>query len=384
MAAEARAEPAPHRNERFIALDSWRGIAAIAIVFRHINGTAFFLAAPLHENLSYAVDFFFVLSGFVISASYGERLARGFSLLRFMVLRWGRVWPLHAVMVGLYFLLETALWLRGTGGVLVGRDPFTGPRELAALPATLLLMQTWFWPGRDLWNTQSWSISVEIALYIGSALLWRRLGARAALFGLLAALAALWVLEFRSVPTQMLSGVAGFGLGMACWHIWPRVRAVVLPRGADSLLELALLAAVVLALSAENPRPAGMDALFAAAVLVFAREEGVLSRLLLTGPARMAGTLSYALYMVHGLVVGRMFDLAAMIQSRFGQAWVAARLGGEDRILLAPLPALLLTLAMIGAALLAAWIAWALIEWPARGWSRRLAARIGGNVASGG
>ena len=81
---------------RFVALDSWRGIAALAVAFRHINGTAPFLNGQFHGNLRLAVDFFFVLSGFVIAMSYGERLAQGFSFLRFMVLRWGRVWPLHA------------------------------------------------------------------------------------------------------------------------------------------------------------------------------------------------------------------------------------------------------------------------------------------------
>ena len=53
----------------------------------------------LLRNGGLFVDFFFVLSGFVIAATYGDRLAQGFSLLRYAVLRLGRVWPLHIVMV---------------------------------------------------------------------------------------------------------------------------------------------------------------------------------------------------------------------------------------------------------------------------------------------
>jgi len=361
---------APERGGHFVVLDSWRGIAALAVALRHINGTAFFLTGSLHSYLSCAVDFFFVLSGFVIAASYGERLARGFSPLRFLALRWWRVWPLHATMVLVYLLLETILWLKGAGGVLSGREAFTGPREPITLLPTLLLLQAWIWPGRDLWNVQSWSISVEMALYVGAALLWRGLGARANWAGLVLALVALWGLGAGLLYDGMLRGVAGFGLGMACWALWPRIAAWRLPRAVPVLLEPALVGAVLAGLALEAPL-ALLDPLFAAAVLVFAREEGPVSRLLQSAPARGLGALSYALYMVHGLVIGRVFDLVAFAQGRLGGRWVAAHLGGADQVLLAPLPALGLVLVMLAASLGVAWLAMTLVERPVRQWSRR-------------
>lgn len=366
---------------RFEVLDAWRGIAALAVAVRHINGTPFFLSGQFHGQLSYAVDFFFVLSGFVIAASYGERLAGGFSLLRFFVLRWGRVWPLHAMMVLLYLLLECVFWLKGGGGVLVGRQPFTGPRDWAALLPSLFLVQTWIWPSRDLWNTQSWSISVEVALYIGAALLWRGLGRRAAVAAVIAAALALWALDSGTGLDNMMRGVAGFGLGVGCWAVWPHWRRLALPGPAASALEAGLLACVIWALS-EGARYSVVDPLFALFVLAFAREGGGISRLLLTAPARWLGTLSYALYMVHGLVIGRVFDLAALLQARLGARWVSAHLGGADQILLPPVPALALTLVMLAASLAAAWAAWAFVEWPARAFSRRIAARIGADAPS--
>lgn len=373
MPATAPAVEAP----RFTVLDSWRGIAALAVALRHINGTAPFLSGDFHGSLRHAVDFFFVLSGFVIAASYGERLAGGFSLPRFMVLRWGRIWPLHAVMVLLYVALEAALALKGTGGVLTGREAFTGPRDLAALPASFLLLQAWIWPDRDLWNVQSWSVSIELGLYLGAALLWRLFGARAGLAGLVLALAALAALQ-QGWPLSYpaMRGIAGFGLGMACWTVWPRVRALALSAPAAAALELGLVAVIVAALAAQLPI-AVLDPLFAVVVLAFAREQGPVSRVLLTGPLRWLGTLSYALYMVHGLVLGRAFDLMAFAQRHVGAHWVSAQLGGADLLLLPPLAALAVTLAMLAAALAAAWAAWRFVEWPARAWSRRLAERIG-------
>lgn len=362
---------------RFEVLDSWRGVAALAVALRHINGTAPFLSGDFHGALLHAVDFFFVLSGFVIAASYGQRLAGGFSLPRFMVLRWGRVWPLHAAMVLIYLALETALALKGAGGVLTGREPFTGPRDLAALPASFLLLQAWIWPERDLWNVQSWSISIELGLYLGAALLWRAFGARAGLVGLVLALVALAGLQSSwDLPDSALRGIAGFGLGMACWSAWPRVHALALSAFAAALLELGLVAAIIAALATQQAFYV-LDPLFAVVVLTFAREQGPVSRLLFTAPFRWLGVLSYALYMVHGLVLGRAFDLMAFAQARFGASWVSAHLGGEDLLLLPALPALVVTLAMLAAALAVAWLAWRFVEWPARAYSRRLAARIG-------
>jgi len=57
------------------------------------------------------VDFFFVLSGFVIYASYGKRLRDGYGLARFMGLRFGRVYPAYFAALVLFFVFEMLLWL---------------------------------------------------------------------------------------------------------------------------------------------------------------------------------------------------------------------------------------------------------------------------------
>src|SRR4051794_36570022 len=74
-------------------LDGLRGIAALVVVFLH--GTLFI------GNVGYtpdaaclAVDFFFLLSGFVIARAYDERLQRTMTWRQFMIVRLIRLYPM--------------------------------------------------------------------------------------------------------------------------------------------------------------------------------------------------------------------------------------------------------------------------------------------------
>ena len=362
---------------RFVALDSWRGIAALGVAVRHINGPGPLVSGPLHENLSMAVDFFFVLSGFVIAAAYGERLRAGFSTLRFMLLRYGRVWPVHALIVALYVLLEVAYALWGAGP-LSGRPPFTEVRDPTALVPTMLLLQAFAYPSRELWVAQSWSISVEIGLYFAAALAWRFAGKGTVLLAALSALAAMLVLdaEMGGRAYYILRGVAGFGLGLVGWSLWCRIDGASLPSWLVSALELSALPAVLLAIRFQAPYLVA-DLLFLGVVILFAFEKGPVSRLFRTVPLVLLGTLSYSLFLVHGFVYGRIFDALAFAQDRLGTRWVSSEIGGFATLQMGPVASTLVALAMLMTALACAWPVWRLVEWPARDWSRRQARRMG-------
>ena len=80
---------------RFEVLDSWRGICAICVAILHFNIISHVFELPFFYNSWLFVDFFFVLSGFVISHAYFNFLTSPSSLITFMVRRFGRLWPLH-------------------------------------------------------------------------------------------------------------------------------------------------------------------------------------------------------------------------------------------------------------------------------------------------
>ena len=102
--------PAERANQagahRYVALDSLRGIAALAVAVFHIQARDGFTTLPFFRASNQFVDFFFVLSGFVIARAYGDRLAAGFPIRTFLWLRLGRVWPLHFAVLLVYIAIE--------------------------------------------------------------------------------------------------------------------------------------------------------------------------------------------------------------------------------------------------------------------------------------
>ena len=83
-------------KQHFLYLDFLRGVAALSVLLLHWldgNGVSFFGSSML------GVDFFFVLSGFVMAYSYEDRLKQGYSIARFFVLRLIRLYPI--LLIGL-------------------------------------------------------------------------------------------------------------------------------------------------------------------------------------------------------------------------------------------------------------------------------------------
>ena len=80
------------RRRHFLALDGLRGVAAVSVLLFHCQA-----AVPgLHvfDSAYLAVDFFFLLSGFVIDYAYAGRLDDGLTALRFAKIRAVRLYPL--------------------------------------------------------------------------------------------------------------------------------------------------------------------------------------------------------------------------------------------------------------------------------------------------
>ncbi len=96
-----RAAAAP---ERFLVLDGLRGIAAFAVILDHVPSGQLGALVP---NRTLSVDFFFILSGFVLAHAYGAKLEGGWSPWAFMRMRLIRLYPLYILgtMIGVLALL---------------------------------------------------------------------------------------------------------------------------------------------------------------------------------------------------------------------------------------------------------------------------------------
>jgi peptidoglycan/LPS O-acetylase OafA/YrhL len=77
---------------RFEALDGMRGGAALAVFVSHIQ-TLRHQGGWLSQG-GLAVDFLFLLSGFVIGAAYEKRLDSGLSLISYGRIRLARLYPM--------------------------------------------------------------------------------------------------------------------------------------------------------------------------------------------------------------------------------------------------------------------------------------------------
>jgi peptidoglycan/LPS O-acetylase OafA/YrhL len=118
-------------KQRYEILDGMRGIAAIIVMLFHYNIQHGY---RMFHNVFTAVDFFFILSGFVILHSYGSKIQNGMTAPEFHIRRIARLLPLTAVgvILGLpAFLIlinssQTDFTLHGILGV-VARNIFFMP-----------------------------------------------------------------------------------------------------------------------------------------------------------------------------------------------------------------------------------------------------------------
>jgi peptidoglycan/LPS O-acetylase OafA/YrhL len=102
---------------RYPVLDSWRGVAAVAVVMMHGDP---YLGWNVFPHATLAVDFFFMLSGFVLTLAYQRRLDDGWSMKEFMKARAIRLYPLYGLALAVGFSVEMLRVLGGGKGASPG------------------------------------------------------------------------------------------------------------------------------------------------------------------------------------------------------------------------------------------------------------------------
>jgi peptidoglycan/LPS O-acetylase OafA/YrhL len=367
---------------RFEVLDSWRGICALFVALFHLP-----LAAPIGENgfvrgSFLFVDFFFVLSGFVIAHSYTNRVNSGQELKSFLITRFGRLFPLHTFMLGAFVAFE---FLRFAVPQLSGgQAPFSGAFSLEMLPANLTLIHGLGLANQLTWNAPSWSISTELFAYLFFALSIMALGRRAWLaFGLMLIVGP--ILLFRFSPDYMdatydlglVRCLFGFSAGVTT-HAIMRGNMSVKSDTRESriiwtLSELIVIVALVLFVSTSFDNAGSLLApfIFAFAVALFAHEGGYVSRVLSLRPFLKLGAISYSIYLTHIFIQGRMLNAAKLLDNEFGLNLLSQDASGASKF--SATYAQFVILLMILITIASSYLTYRLIEVPGRDYFRRLA-----------
>ena len=163
-------EPTPRsQRQTFDVLNGLRGIAAIAVVNAHLS----FYFGVLHPAMvAPVVDFFFILSGFVIVYAYEHRLIAGMRWRDFLIARIIRLHPMY--LLGLV-LGAIAIWTYERSPV-VGSFAATFGFNLFMLPMTTAFSER----NLDLFplNFPAWSLFFELAANLIYAAIAPRLGNR--------------------------------------------------------------------------------------------------------------------------------------------------------------------------------------------------------------
>lgn len=160
--------PSPH----IPSLDLCRGLAAIGVLFFHMG---FLFLGSDDESLKLlprgylCVDFFFILSGYVIASSYGWKLSRGLGLSSFVGIRIARLWPLVVLTCLAGFVLNAARSYKHLGTPDIGPETlFNLGLNLAMLPAVTGAIVFPF-------NPAAWSIFFEMVANVFYAAFYKQL-----------------------------------------------------------------------------------------------------------------------------------------------------------------------------------------------------------------
>lgn len=299
---------APHAPvERIHELDGLRGILALLVVSYHMYGPlplvheVFASHVPLLTQAWYAVDVFFLMSGFVMMHVYARTFARGSLLhnfVRFLHARIARLYPVHLFALAIMAMIMIPL-LINTDALLA----WQGRYSMGAMAASLAMLHG-PWLSYRSWNYPAWSISAEWHAYLLFPLFWmiaRRIsGMRVLLLLALCCLVPFWLYQLDIKPDQyptngwplLVRALPLFFGGMLMQRLerkqWPGAIAAV------------LVVATMVLLWDDATAPYAV--LVAPGVVYAALSRNWFQRVLRSRILLFLGKISYSLYMTHALI----------------------------------------------------------------------------------
>ncbi|MGA2058431.1 MAG: acyltransferase [Bradyrhizobium sp.] len=371
---------------RFRVLDGWRGVAALLVALFHLNLNSDIYRLDFVRNAYLFVDFFFVLSGFVITYNYADRLGTYKKLSSFTIRRFARLWPLHVVVLLAFVAVESAKFVLAARGVPFYMPPFTGSNSLDTIPLNLVFAQSFGLVQHLTWNSPSWSICAEFWTYL--------------LFAAAVALGSIWLTRWKLATTSLMAiTMAGsaailvlfahYGMdasydlgfirclyGFLVGHLTYRLFQAVSKAGFGAgRFEWASLLAAVFYVSLVGRTEYSFFAplVFASVVFIFAFEAGLLSRAMSNRVSDWLGKVSYSIYMWQAFVIFNFIDRPVSILEKITgrelttTEGVSSALGGEAGKLIVLgghwLP-MLVTLVFLGVLVGVASISYYLVELP--------------------
>ena len=293
------------------------------------------------------VEFFFTLSGFVLTYVYAQRVRefwRGQAYFTFLKARLARLYPLHIATLFVILAMVIVLrWLAARGGyVSIYDEPYHPINTLPTFIANLFLVQAWNVFPYLSWNGASWFVSVEflLCLLFPVYLVLTRVGWKAGVCLIIAGAGTLWLLAGPRYGLDLTfhngiwRGMAAFavGVGMAVLHEEMRLREITVPDIGCTALQFAVLVWLFYGVYetgwSHRPQDIYTAMPIMALVFVLAFDRGILAEALKLSVPLALGEWSYAIYMGQTPVLqllrhAQMHLYPSPTTNVFGRPWAA-------------------------------------------------------------
>lgn len=293
-------------KDRVEQLDGLRGIFSILVIAHHHNA---FKESVFYNNFfvinsSLFVDFFFVLSGFVIAMNYMDRIHNFGDFGTFIKKRFIRLYPLLFYTEVVFIIANLA----GEESSMKNAGNLGMEYYLSTALDTLTFMGST--PVFGSWmsiNYPAWSISAEMVSYFVFGIVILLLpGFRYACFAVITLISVLFII---SRGEYLLAYDYGFVRGLLCFCIGIYTHLLLSKKRFHlSAFEIPFLIFLVTAMYFThhwnlNLWKLAFPLIFSLGIIIFASSDGMVSKLLSSRPFQYLGKISYSIYLNHALVL---------------------------------------------------------------------------------
>jgi peptidoglycan/LPS O-acetylase OafA/YrhL len=306
------------QNQYLPCLTALRGIAALWVVLFHLDVIIFYreLGSLIpHEMTGLItqgylwVDFFFMLSGFIMCHIYGEKLGvhvQSNAVKKYLIARFFRIYPLHLftllLLIGFVFLVSTL-----TPSAL--DDSWAVYFDWQALLSNVFLTNAMNQHTYLSWNIVSWSIGAEWWAYIFGIGLFLYLGGhkvgRPVIVAVVSFFCLILLVYFHTnnnldikFDFGFLRCIFGFSLGVSSYTVFKQniARNILQQDRYFILTVFTLLVLFHLKVNDLFTIP-----LFVILILCAAFNQGTVGKLLSARVPQFLGEISYSIYLMHGV-----------------------------------------------------------------------------------
>ena len=297
-------------------LQSLRFFFIILVVLSHYIGSSFDFGGEC------GVSFFFMLSGFVLSLAYSERIAKGsFSTKPFVVKQWIKIYPLHILTFIVMFALDIRL------------EKYC---DITAVIANILLLQSWV-PADSFYfvaNSPSWFLCDILFFYVVFSSLNKYIlrSDNRKLLAISLVVILLYICLMAVLPTYLVNPILyanplmrllDFIVGIILYKLYVSDNGISLRDKLNgksfltvSLMELSVILLVVITaiLYPHLPQRVRTVSIFWLAIPLFIfffamtdKHSGVISKFLQVKTMLWLGNISFCIYIIHAPVL-RIFN----------------------------------------------------------------------------